>query len=255
MDKNNFFSLLVIGDDPEIIMEKYNENYEVEPYIKYYFKDKDKLFKDRIKIFEQILKNKEYFSNKQLIDEVRISLSKMRRMNSFEYYKDLTVGYVYDKDGNAITDDNPNLRYSTYSQTLNFISPLYITDEKGNPKEVTTANKGEINWNLLHLNQEKSLIYNNTWELCVDKREAQNDIEKTILNNMKNADRYFNRFNSKKDYILYNASFWTYAILSENIGWVDMDDMADFEWVINFFDNYILPLSNDEKLTIFECRK
>lgn len=255
MNGNNFFSLLVIGDNPEIMMEKYHESYKVDPYIKYYFKDKDKLFNNKIKIFEEILKNKEYFSNSEMIDEIRISLSKMRRLDSFDYYKDLTAGYTYDKNGNAITDENPNSRYSTYSQTLNFISPLYITDEDGNPKEVTTANKGEINWGLLHLNQEKALLYNNTWELCVDKREIRNDTEKNIFNNMKNAERYFKRFNSKKDYILYNTSFWTYAILGENIGWIDMDDMADFEWVINFFDNYINPLHNNEKLTIFECRK
>jgi hypothetical protein len=255
MDKNNFFSLLVIGDNPEDMMKKYNEDYEVEPYIKYYFKDKDKLFKNRIKIFEEILKNKEYFSNQKLIDEIRISLSKMRRMDSFDYYRDLTVGLTYDENGNAITDENPDSRYSTYSQTLNFINPLYITDENNNTKEVTTATKGEINWDLLHLNPERKLIFSNTWELCVDKREPQNDIEQTILNNMKNADKYFNRFNSKNDYVLYNTSFWTYAILTEKTGWIDMDDMTDFEWIINFFDNYIKPLDDNERLTIFECRK
>ena len=36
--KNRFYSLMVVGDNPDEMVKKYDSNLEVEPYIKYHYK-------------------------------------------------------------------------------------------------------------------------------------------------------------------------------------------------------------------------
>ena len=51
-----------------------------------------------------------------------------------------------------------------------------------------------------------------------------------------------------------NTSFWGYAFLSEKTGWVELEETVNqFEWVKNFFNRFIAPLGDNDKISIYEC--
>ena len=62
MKASKFFTVLVIGDNPEEILEKYDGNKKVNPYIKYYFKDAKTLQKNAIKLMEKMIDSLEVLS-------------------------------------------------------------------------------------------------------------------------------------------------------------------------------------------------
>ena len=43
--KNRFYSLMVVGDNPDEMIKKYDSKLKVEPYIKYHYDDAGKLKK------------------------------------------------------------------------------------------------------------------------------------------------------------------------------------------------------------------
>ena len=51
------FTLMVVGDEPDEIIKKYDANLEVEPYVKYHYKDKEKYRKKAIKIAQEVVEN------------------------------------------------------------------------------------------------------------------------------------------------------------------------------------------------------
>ena len=71
---------------------------------------------------------------------------------------------------------------------------------------------------------------------------------------MQNIVGYFESFKDDVQYVKYNTSFFTNAVVI-NGTWFDMDDCEPFGWVINFYDNYIKNLNEDKLITIFECTK
>ena len=73
---------------------------------------------------------------------------------------------------------------------------------------------------------------------------------------MKDKQAYFEKFETKENYITSNTAFWGYAFLSDITGWLDAEDIEDqFVWMSNFYDLYIKNLPDDTLLTIYECKK
>ena len=53
-----------------------------------------------------------------------------------------------------------------------------------------------------------------------------------------------------------NTAFWGYAFLSEKTGWVELEDNEEqFKWVVNFYNKFIKPQSDDTLISIYECRR
>ena len=71
---------------------------------------------------------------------------------------------------------------------------------------------------------------------------------------MKNRRAYFEHFGNKENYVVSNVAFWGYAFLSEETGWVELEDNMDqVEWVKNFYKRFIEPLDDDTLITVCEC--
>ena len=54
---SKFFSVMVVGENPDEILKKYDANLNVEPYIKYKYSDADKLKKNAISVLDEIVRN------------------------------------------------------------------------------------------------------------------------------------------------------------------------------------------------------
>lgn len=102
---SKFFSVMVVGENPDEILKKYDANLNVEPYIKYKYSDADKLKKNAISVLDEIVRN----HDKLTLSPFQIDYFKERRrainnMSTFEYYQTITDGLFYDKSGNALSE-------------------------------------------------------------------------------------------------------------------------------------------------------
>lgn len=239
---------MCVGDNPTAIMEKYNMSAKVEPYIKYKYLDAEKYLKTSITVQTKLLENFDKMGLDDTIKEkVRDRVQRLKAMTSFEYYKELTDGLFYDKNGNALSEENPNGRWVTCSIGKNFSIPLKTAEG-----EVYSATMKDIRWDEMHLaNQE---VYKAAWELCVEGRDPINESEESIKKAMGDKQVYFAKFKDKDAYVRYNTAYWNYAYVDENVGWVDITTaQSDSEWTNTFYDKFVKVIDPNSKITIFEC--
>lgn len=250
MDGSKLFTVLVVGDNPEELMKKYDINLKVERYIKYKYLDADKMKKNSIKVLTEIVNTPKKFNLSPFhVDYFKQQIKAINEMSSFEYYSNVTNGLYYDEEGNALSDRNPNGKWLSYNIGKSFSLPLVLN----NGEETYQALVEDVNWGAIHMNN--TMLYELVWQLVHGEKEPSNEEEEKILSNMKDKTNYFSSFKNMDEYVAHSCSFWHYAFLDEN-GWVDMDDgFKSIDWVINFYDKFISNLRPNSKITIFECTK
>ena len=101
--ESKFYTVMVVGDNPEELMAKYDTSLKVKPYIKYKYLDAEKMRKNAIKVFTELCANPRKFSlNDFQTDYFKERLKATNNMTSFEYYTTITNGLYYDDNGNAL---------------------------------------------------------------------------------------------------------------------------------------------------------
>lgn len=245
---SKFYSVMVVGDNPTELMAKYDKSKEVEPYIKYRYLDAEKLHKNSIKIYEDLINNVNILAlSEDQISALKEKLKSIKNMTRFEFYQMLTEGCSYDENGDAWSTVNPNGKWDAY-QTGNHFSVPLITK---NGVETSSALNKEVNWKILHM--AEAAYYELVWDLAHEIVEPTNDSERQIRDNMINRKKYFSNFKSKEDYVIHSAAYWNYAYLDEN-GWVSIDDenVDEKTWIKNFYPRFVEKLNPNDKITIFD---
>lgn len=248
IDNYNHFSVIVAGNNPDDLMKKYDNNVKVEPYVVYKYSDAESLLKKYIDIYEKILENNKNTNKAELIkDEIDF----LKAQDPIDFYADITEGYEYDENtGDAISTVNPNGKWRIYNIGKNLSIPFILKNSKN---ECFSALKGDIDWDLIHMSNKE--IYENTWDMIINGKAPTNENEQLIYENMKERFLYFQSFKNKENYVASNSAFWAYAFLDEN-NWYEMEDnIAQLDWITNYYDRFIKPLPDNTKLTIFECVK
>ena len=112
-DDYQHFVCIVAGENPEKLMEPYDNTKVVEPYVKQYYKDAGKLKEKFIEFYEAILNSDaETNIDKDALREIIIDL---KSLTDIEFYEELTKGLVIDAEtGNALSTENENGKYSYF---------------------------------------------------------------------------------------------------------------------------------------------
>lgn len=249
MEGRRYFVCIVAGENPEALMEEFNEGNVSSEKIIYRKEDAGKM-KETARAFFSFMKNTDqYKSDEKIKDYVDVELD-ATEMTDDEYFEYKTASYKHDKDGNAITTENLNGRWSTYSLGENFSIAFILKDGT----ERYQAMKKDIDWDKV-LNRDKEL-YERTWDMVMDDSEPKDEKEETILKNMARRRNYLEGFGDKKTYVASNTAFWGFAFLSEDTGWQEMDDTVEqFVWMTEYYNMFINPLPDDTLLTIYECKR
>ena len=101
------FSVMVVGDNPDELMSKYDINLKVDKHRKYRSLDAEKIRNKSIKLIEEILANKDNLNlGKFQLDFFTEKLKEIKEMSDFEYYQEITYGLTYDENGDAWSDEN-----------------------------------------------------------------------------------------------------------------------------------------------------
>lgn len=246
---SKFFTVMVVGDNPEGLMSKYDKALKVKPYIKYKYLDAEKIRSNAIKMLSNIIANYDKFAmSEDQLEYFKSRLKAINGMSSFEYYSSLTNGLYYDADGNALSEENPDGKWDKYNLGKNFSYPLKLK----NGNESYQALSGDVDWNQMHMETNSVNLFEIIWRLVVDDDDPSDANEEQLKNNWKDKKNYLSGFKNVDEFISHNCAYWNYAYLDKN-GWVDVDDEGDeMKWVLNFFERFIEPLKNDEKVTIYE---
>lgn len=248
-NKSIFRTVMVIGNNPDELMKKYDKKLKVEPYIKYEYKNAEKMRQESIKTNKIIIEDPKKFGlNEFQVDAIKEIIKKHSELDGFQYYQMLTYGLPYDENGNALSDKNPNGKWSKYYIGRNFSLPFIGNDGK----EYYQIKKKDIKKELNHMHNQD--IYRVAWEVVVEGRKPENEQEEQIYNKMKDNKNYFSNFKDKESYVSYCCARWYYAVLTEKDGWVDVDDSncGMYEWIKDFYEKHIEPLDDDTLITIFE---
>lgn len=247
--KSRFFSVMVVGNNPEEITKKYDLNLKVEPYVKYKYLDAGKYKSISIKALEKVLSEADKISLPNSTKEaLKNRLVDLKKLPDFDYYRQLTEGLFYDENGNALSEENPNGKWKTCRLGKHFSLPLILK----NGTESYSAMAGDVDWEKMNnVNQE---AYKAAWEIVVEGRKPIGEQEETIAKTMGDKTMYFSRFKDKDEYVTYNTSYWNYAYVDEH-GWKDVDTSGgnEIEWIKGFFDNFIKPLKPNDMVCIYEC--
>ena len=241
---------MVVGGNPEELMEKYSKSLKVKPYIKYKYLDAEKMKENSSKMLSEIINNPEKFTlSKFQTDYFKERLKAINSMTPFEYYRTITDGMYYDENGNAISEENPNGKWDKYNLGKNFSYPLKLNDGK----EVYQAVSKDIDWDSMNMNPEYVRLFETIWALVIDDDDPSNDQEKLLKANWETKKNYLSNFKNVDEFVAHNCSYWNYAFLDKD-GWVDMDDEGENEtkWIENFFERFIEPLKDDDLITIYE---
>lgn len=245
MENYNHFVTIVAGDNPEELMRQYlfdDENTQ----ILYRKEDAHKLKLQHIQMAEALLKNCQDNYEKMDLEDIIIAL---KTQSDDEFFDDLSDEYDTDEDGNIIGPIN-EAKFETYNIGKHLSTPFMLKDGELSFQE----RKKEIDWERIHLHD--MFYYERVWDLAMTDAEPVNDQEVQIKKNMSNKKEYFSFFGNKETYAAHNSAFWGYAFLSEETGWVELDfDKNQLDWVTNYYDDFIVPLSEDTLLTIYECRR
>lgn len=247
--ESNVRTVLVIGENPEEMMAKYDKNKVMKPYIKYRYLDADNIKKTAVKMLSDLVKNADKLNLTEFEkDHFKKQLQSVENMTSFEYYRTLTNGMYYDENGNALTTENPDGKFNGFNMGGNFSYPLITKDGE---KETYQCHASEVLWDRVNMKAEAVNYFNSLWELVIDKRKPNDEFETKIYNEWKHRGAYLANFKTKDELIRHNCAYWTFAVLN-NDGWFSMDDGGgEKDWIENFMNRFIRPL-NDELLTIYE---
>lgn len=266
MSKITFRTVMVVGNNPDELIKKYDLDTKVEPYIKLKRSDAEKTRKMHLKFIENVLtSNKIVLTDKQreIYKNIYLDISDM---DDAEYFEQTTIGCTYDEEtGDALTTVNPNAFYQhainpqkrldATNEEHDFANPFILLPEEGEEKgEVIsyTAKKCEIDWDRMHM--WNTHIYERAWDLCVNDEEPFNEQEKTIKDNMSKRMDYFDNFATKEDYVDHSCSFWCYGYLDEN-GYKELDHtISDKEWVKTYYDRFVKPIKDDEIVSLYVVR-
>lgn len=246
MDSNRHFTAIVVGDNPDEIMKKYDLSVKVEPYVVYKLDDIKKYKENTLKAYKYLAESD--IMPETIRNEYNERVQEIENMSDIDFYADLTADFDIDENtGDALCDINPNGHYNVCKLGKNLAMPLIDK----NDQETFQARKQDIAWDKIHLaNQD---VYKAAWEMVMGDRKPSNDEEKTIYENMKNRTEYFSYYGDEATYVASSTAFWGYAFVTKD-EWVELaDNVKQIQWVTEFYDRFIKNLPNDTLISVYEC--
>ena len=255
---SRFRTVLVIGENHRDIAAKYSADTKVGKYERYELNQAPKLHREYIKSIEATIRRLEGAEEfEKIVGMYRDMLEEYREMDDFEFFQVLTSGCEYDKDGNALSDENPDAHYQfekCYDDRIRadqrfeapFSDPLILKDGT----KAYSAKAGDVDWPMMHM--RKAPLYRVVWEVCVDGRPPENEDEETAYKVMNGRTAYFANFKDKEEYAGHCSAFWTYGVATEE-GYTECGG-NDIEWTNGFYDRFVKGLEPSETVSIYEVK-
>lgn len=247
MENYSHFVTIVAGENPIDLIENYRDKGNNELTLAYRYEDAEEIRKTHILLAKEYLKQTTDELEKLELEDI---IETLEKISINEFWETLSNEYEIGDNNNLYTYENLEAKCSSYNIGKYLSQPFILKDGS----QSFQARKGDVDWEKTHLHGYN--MYIRTWELAMEGETPLNDVEKNIKKNMGNMKDYFMFFGDKNTYALHCSAFWGYAFLDEKGSWRDLTvETNQIDWVINYYKDFIKPLSDNTLLTIFECRK
>lgn len=247
--ENRHFVAIIAGDNPEKLIAKYDENLPCEQQV-VGFIDKAAFYRAQwIDICRKFADNDDIGEMGKELYKERLEFLLDDNNDDIDCFIEIFGEYEIDENtGNAVTNRNMDGKYAVAQLASHFAYPFLLKDGSNS----FSAKKGDIDWDTIQTHNYHN--YELAWEFAVEGKKPNGEHEETIYNNVKNHKNYFLNYGDKETYVKSNTCFFGYAFVDSE-GWFDIDDsnMAQMDWVINFYDTFIKNLPDDTLLSIYEC--
>ena len=244
---NNTYTCLIVGENTAERTAKYTQKYQETPRTLYRKEDRKAIKESFIKARETWLKVRDA-SLARFDDFVTDEIKKLHAMKDKDFFSKLAGGKdcsIDAKTGNIITFLSENYK-------ADFIMPIEDGFILKDGKKVSSAKKGNIDWGAMHMANTKK--YEIAWDCVMGTKSPVTDEERNIYENMKGLKPYLASFGDRETYIKSSCSFVAYAVLTKEDEWLEMDETQNqYTWTAEFYDRFIVPLSDDTLLTLSLC--
>ena len=260
------FMVAVMAKDEEDIgrlLEPYDENLEVEPYVQCRKNELLELAKEKQK---RLLGARA----KEILEPVEMRILKAETDEELYWaYREFANGN-YDEEGNEVTTYNPLSKWDWYMIGGRYTNRVAI--DAGNPDVIALQN-GEVRGGIRFVDgaRIKNIMFSKMkpvteeeairqWRLLIGSEEPKDEDEKMFLFFSDTADMY----DGLEDYILSETTFSPYAFIDSsgnwhergNMGWFGMESTTketrqSFEK--EFLDYISSPEHQDEYMVIVDC--
>lgn len=223
------------GQNIEDLLEPFDENLEVEPYVRFTKEEILKEIDEQCAIDEDFAKTMQGLSDQEKISEWR--------------------GYeLFDKNGNPLSTYNPNSKWDWYSIGGRWSG--FLTTKSGEKTDSCLVKD-------LDLSPNKDIFLNamRFWEINVEKQPLKKG-EQTPFS-LYSPEHYLKMYRTKEEYAMEKARFITYAVLLPNGEWLEPGEMgyfgisnASIDDKIAWSENYhkIFEQAEDDwEITIVDC--
>lgn len=256
------FTVLVVGDDVQSILEPYDENLEVESFIDQTNADVDETFKN-YRVERYAKKNAG-----ETLNAFEEETLKMEEVNSDWWYE--YTGQRLDEEGNAISSDNPDAKWDWYTIGGRWMGQLILKKgakgELGRPgtfdnkpkHDADQARICDVDWKAMRKEAEEAA--GKVWDSFFNpsKEQKENCYLKPEYVEEQKA-KHLKLYGTKENYIRQRGVWTTYALVSPENGWVAPGDMGwfgssdDTEDRDNYDKEFIKILKSYPPETLITC--
>jgi len=235
------YTVLVIGEDPEEQLKPFDENLEMERYVRdtkeqLIAKGKKEMQREKEGNYADYLKDPKKYTeecknNERHLKYISEEFPKKLKWTDEEIYQD-QIQFVdkenIGEDGEVYSTYNPNSKWDWYQLGGRWTGAFKlkanaegVQGEEGimtEPAEEGTcdqAKKGDIDFSIDQKEIYRAIKF---WELRVEDREPMNEEEKKIKNNFGyNKEYYLSKYKTKEVYAIRSCEFTTYAVLKDGV--------------------------------------
>jgi hypothetical protein len=229
------YTVLVAGD---VDLSKYDKNIPVSPYVAYKYSERSKIKEVALQTYSELYKK--FTSEKDFQPMfsglLLMKLQDIEEMTDEEYFEEITKGMKYDENGDAITEENPNGKFSDLLEpSLLTAVPLKDTYFKCKVSELYPYK--------VNIFEQKKC--EERWDDIMSGEYAPMVKESLI-----------SRYGNKETYVkvMMEPMFYN-AFVSEETGWLEQSDEDQIQWVINFRERFIKNLSEETNLRVYNFKK
>lgn len=236
---------LVIGENPEEIIQHFDLDTKVEPYPAFLYKNANIYRQNMITTLRRFLKEDLDEDKRRFIED---NLAEIEAMTDDEYYTELTYGQELDENLNMLSTDNPNARFQHAEVATEKDAYPFVLKDGTN---VFSAKLGDIDW---ESTKTDGTVYGRTWDLIVRHAKVETEQDAQIYRNYDCLRHIAATFNTRDRYIAANTWFFTPYVATKEKGeykWYVWEPKKFVDWIMSFNKKFFSKLPDETLITLY----